>query len=257
MARRVKVIDGVDFEKTINYRLKTPLKEFSGHRYWTGIFYTEHMIDNWRDMIGSVAGRPGECILHDLDLNKDGTHRKDHVHNNLAWNNTTTALNAFTLFMQIGRALSKDGVNCFAPQTLEPIQDIGDMHNYLPHLTEDAIKKGKHQYSPDDVITYNGFDIGLYEQIGVVEKSEIRNVIKSLIVEKQITNYLELDLEVMMLGDSRYTKVLEDNVTLFNSLTKGMYQMVVSYKERYGANWQKKLDSKLNEYVGLEPKDNE
>lgn len=245
------IINGVVFENIINYRLKVPLKDMGGNRYWQAVFYPEHIVDDWKERIGSVCPLPFECILHDKDANGDGTHRKDHIHLIIAWANTTKPLSAFKVFSKIGIALSKDGQSVFAPNTLESVDNIGNAHRYLTHNTDDAKKKKKYLYDNDELISGNNFDIGMYEQLDKGEESEIKTAIEAMILEKRIKNFLKLKLVCRQLNDSRYIKVLEKNVYEFSTLTRSMWQWEQEYIEQYGRDhYQEEFQKELDELLG-------
>lgn len=246
------VVNGVTFEEVINYRLKTPLKDMAGNRYWQGILYLDHIETDWKERIGSICTNAYECILHDSDINKDGSKRKEHIHLIIVWNNTTNALSAFKMFSKIGIALSKDGQSVFASNTLEAIDNIGNAHRYMTHNTDDAIKKKKYLYSQEDLISGNGFDIGMYEQLDKGEESQIKTEIEALIIEKRIKNYLKLKLTVRQLNDSRYIKVLEKNIYEFNALTRAMWQWESELKETYGEEkYLRELQEEIDELTGM------
>lgn len=249
-------VNGVVFEEIINYRLKSPLKDMGGNRYWQAILYLDHIVDDWKEKISSICTLPFECILHDKDNNKDGTHRKDHIHIIVAWTNTTKPLSAFKVFSKIGIALSKDGQSVFAPNTMEAIDKIGNAHRYMTHNTDDAQKKGKHLYDDDELISGNSFDIGMYEQLDKGEESEIKSAIEALILEKRIKNYLKLKLICRQLNDSRYIKVLEKNVYEFSTLTRSMWQWEQEYINQYGRDqYQEELQKDLDSLLGTVDED--
>lgn len=244
------IVNGVAFESLVNYRLHTPINQMGGNRYWQGIFYPENMIPTWRDAIGSMCSLPLEAILHDKDLNKDGTRRKEHIHVIIAWNNTTGALSAFKTFSNLGMSLSANGVNTFALNTLEAVQNIGNAHNYMRHATDDAQKKCKHLYAEEELLSFNNFDIGLFEQLGVVEEEQIKTQIEAMILEGRIKNYLKLKLMVRQLKDTRYIKVLEKNIYEFSTLTRSMWQWEEEYRKEYGQGYEKEFEKELNAFTG-------
>lgn len=132
--------------------------------------YPESMIDDWEIKMGDVLGYPYAYCIHNRCLNADKTPRKEHVHIMLAFPNTTTYKHAKSVYDGLG-----------VVNKIERCISVRNSYNYLIHDTDSSRKQGKVAYKPEERITGNNFDIGAYEQIGVVDKQKIIDDICDLI----------------------------------------------------------------------------
>lgn len=188
-------------------------------RYWCGVCYPENMIPTWKDDIGDTLQLPGEYAVHDKCFEKDGkTPRKEHAHIIIAYNNTTTQKNVISILNK----LSKPG--CVCCSTAEVIHDIKHMHNYIIHDTADCKKKKKHLYDKSARITFNNFDLGAYEQLGVKEKNDMAKELCDEIIKKRFTNFADFYSHVVSNFDSNYFEILKTYSGLFERLTKANFQ---------------------------------
>lgn len=187
-------------------------------RNWAAVCYPENMIDTWQEDIGDILQLPGEYCIHDSCLEKDGSPRKTHVHIIIVFNNTTTQKRA----MEIINQLSADGKRCCS--TIESINNIKHMHNYLIHDTQDCKKKKKHQYNPSERIEFNNFDVGSFEQLTLQEKNDMAKELCDIIVQQGFTNFTDFYAYVISNYDNTYFEILKTHSGLFERLTKGNYQ---------------------------------
>lgn len=187
-------------------------------RYWTAVGYPENMVDDWQDRIGEILQIPYAYCIHDKDKTGDDDDRKTHVHIVVVYGNTTTYKSALSVF----DGLSAPGKQAF--NTCERVNNIRYLWNYLIHDTDDARKKGKYQYSPDERITGNNFDIGAYEQLGIAEKKAIRKELAQVIIDKAFMNYLDFYMCVIDNFPDEYEEVASANSGMFERLTKGNFQ---------------------------------
>lgn len=188
------------------------------NKYWSAILYPENMIENWKDEIGDIVQLPYAYCLHDKDLDKDGDDRKVHLHLVLAFPNTTTMNHAKNIYS----SLSREGAKCLS--TLQGVNNIRHIYDYLIHDTEDSKKKGKHLYDKKERVTGNGFDIGAFEQLGLKEKNDIAKKLCNCIVQENFTNFTDFYMYVVSNYDTDYFEVLKSNSGLFERLTRGNYQ---------------------------------
>ncbi len=196
-------------------------------RYWVGVGYPENMREDWKDVIGEVLQLPYAYCVHDKDTDKAGDDRKDHVHIVIAFPNTTTYKSALSIM----QGLSADGKKAFP--TVQKVNNVRFMYNYLIHDTDDCRKKHKHQYSPSERITGNNFDIGSYEQLGVDQKKSMRIELSKLICEKRYTNYVDFYMDVLRNFDPEYEEVLVNYSGHFERLTRGNhYKLTNVYVDR-------------------------
>lgn len=197
-------------------------KRIEKTRYWSGICYPENMVDNWIDIIGDTVQVPYCYCVHDKDLLHDGDEsRKVHVHLMLMFPNTTTHKHALNVF----NTLSKTDQLCCS--TCEGIIYPRKIYDYLIHDTEECRKAGKYQYSPDERIEGNNFDIGSFEQLTVAERKEIRSEMALIILDQGFTNYFDFYLYVISNYDTAYEDVLVSNSGHFERLIKGYYLKLV------------------------------
>lgn len=200
-------------------------------RYWVGVGYPENMRSDWQDVIGEITQLPYAYCIHDKDADGDGDDRKTHVHIMLAFPNTTT----FACALSILQGLSADGKQAF--NTVQKVNNVRYMYNYLLHDTEDSRKKHKHLYDKRERVTGNGFDIGCYEQLGLDEKKAIRRELAKLIYDKGYVNYLDFYLDVVTNFPAEYEDIVAGNSGHFSRLTQGMYQRLsggVKHEKRSG-----------------------
>lgn len=151
-------------------------------RYWTAVMYPESMVENWEEEIGDILQVPYAYCIHNQCVDQQGEPRKNHVHIMIAYANTTTYKAVMSVFEKLGTV-----------NKVERVHNVRHMYNYLIHDTETCKKKGKHLYSQKERITGNNFDIGAYEQIGVVDKENIILEIRKLIKSFDFQDFSELD----------------------------------------------------------------
>lgn len=188
-------------------------------RFWTGVLYPENMRPDWQDNIGDTLQYPYAYCIHTQDKDSKSEHRKDHVHLIVAFPNTTTykhALNVMDL-------LSADGQK--AINKCEAVIGIRNVYDYLIHDTDDCRKKKKEPYPPEARITGNNFDIGLFEQLGAVEKNAMFLELGEAIRKYGFTNYMEFyEYVVDSFDDMNYVEVMRCYSGHFERLTRGNYQ---------------------------------
>ena len=160
-------------------------------RYYWAVLYPENMRDSWQDDIDLLLQVPYAYCIHDKDYLSDiflpdnlkctaGSERKEHVHLILAFANTTTRNHALEVF----KALYAPGKVAIPGNFIQSIFNIRKAFDYLIHDTDDARKKHKYQYSKDERIMGNCFDIGAYEQLSITFKNmqiKIHIICKALI----------------------------------------------------------------------------
>lgn len=187
-------------------------------RYWVGVGYPENLRPDWKDVIGEVTQLPYAYCVHDKDVDGAEDDRKEHVHILLAFPNTTTYKAALGVLQE----LSAPGKKAF--NTVQKVNNVRFMYNYLIHDTEDSRKKHKHQYDPTERITGNNFDIGNYEQLSLDEKKSIRMELAKVIFERGFKNYLDFYFYVTSNYSPEYEEVVVGYSGHFERLTKGNFQ---------------------------------
>lgn len=187
-------------------------------KYWSVVLYPENMVDDWQDSIGDRLQIPYCYALHDKDVDSESQERKDHIHLIIAFNNTTTYKNAFSIVS----TLNKDG--CSAFNTIKPVFHIRNIYEYLIHNTDDCKKKGKYLYSPSDRICGNNFDIGLYEQVSLEDKKKILRELAAIIVNNGYVNFSEFYADIVShCDDLIYFDVVSSYSGFLERLCKGNY----------------------------------
>lgn len=174
--------------------------------------YPESMVENWEEEIGDILQVPYAYCIHNQCVDQQGEPRKNHVHIMIAYANTTTYKAVMSVFEKLGTV-----------NKVERVHNVRHMYNYLIHDTETCKKKGKHLYSQKERITGNNFDIGAYEQIGVVDKENIILEIRKLIKSFDFQDFSELDDYMADNFDLEHNTVFRQNYGYFNSIVAGRY----------------------------------
>lgn len=191
-------------------------------RYWWAVLYPENMIEDWENLIAEKLQLPFAYCIHDDDLEKefeDQTQqkRKTHVHIIIAFANTTTYKHVTSIFSLLN-APDKRAFN-----KVEAVRGIRHCYEYLIHNTETAKKDNKKQYSPNDRVIGNNFDIGAYEQISTSDKLRMSKEICNYIVEHDIYNFADLYMAVISNFDDAYFEILQTHSGFYERLIKGNY----------------------------------
>lgn len=187
-------------------------------KYWAVVMYPENMRSDWQDCIDEVLQQPFAYCIHDKDFDEKLEDRKTHVHIMVAFPNTTTYKHA----MQVFSGLNDFGKSAF--NTCEVVNNVRFYYDYLIHDTDNSRKKGKYQYSKEERITGNNFDIGSFEQISLAEKKRMRMELAQVIIKQNFTNYMDFYAYVLSELDDEYEDICVGYSGHFARLTKGNYQ---------------------------------
>lgn len=179
------------------------------------------MIEDWQDKISNLLQVPFCYCIHDKDLCSDGTLRKTHVHIMIVWGNTTTYKSALTCF----KKLEKDGCCAIPNDKIEVVQNVRFMYNYLIHDTEDCRKKNKHLYKSFERISGNGFDIGAFEQLSLIDTEKMLDELERLLIENSFTNFGAFYRFVKFNADldKEYSVICRKNHGFLEALCRGFY----------------------------------
>ena len=186
-------------------------------RYFTGSCYPENMIDNWEYECSHILQIPFCYCIHNKDINNDREGRKVHVHFILAFPNTTTKNHALNVINK----LSKPNFVC-CPHLEVPV-NIRYIYNYLIHDTDNARSKGKYQYNSSDRICCNGFDIGSFEQISIVDKQKIIHELEILAMKPEYMNFKRLAKDIIENYNEFYIEILRQYSGYLERITKGNF----------------------------------
>lgn len=189
-------------------------------RYWTAVLYPENMRADWKEEIGDILELPYAYCVHDKDLDKEKEHRKEHLHLVVAFTNTTTEAHALKL---VNKLSAEGKVAC---PGIQSVGNIRHTYEYLIHNTETAKKQGKYQYKPAERITGNNFDIGSYEQLSTTEKNAMAKELCDLIIDREITNFVDFYLFVTNNYDLEYFDIVKSYSSFFERLTRGNFLKV-------------------------------
>ena len=198
-------------------------------RYWVALMYPENMVDNWEDNISNLLQVPFCYCIHDKDICSDGTIRKAHVHLMIVWGNTTTYKSALNCF----KKLEKDGCSAIPNDQIQQVQNVRFMYNYLIHDTDDCRKKNKFLYPASCRISGNGFDIGAFEQLSIVDCERILDQLEKILISRPYTNYGSFyrDIKAREDLDKEYSVIARKNHGFLEALCRGFYLEEKKMKE--------------------------
>lgn len=145
-------------------------------RNWAFVLYPESAPADWQERIKISGLMAAISPLHGLDLNPTGEPKKPHYHIMLVYSGPTT-YNAVAKFTA--------SLNATIPQALESVRG---MYRYFTHKDNPE----KYQYSEEDIITLNGFNIADLVELSKSEVNEIKAKILKLIREVGIMEYSSL-----------------------------------------------------------------
>lgn len=198
-------------------------------RYWTAVCYPENMLSDWQQRIDDILEFPFAYCIHDLDHDLKSEHRKNHVHLLIVWPNNTTPKAVMELVLKLS---APDRKCCPAVQA---VHDVRRMYDYLIHDTESCRKAGKELYDSSQRVTGNCFDIGLYEQISIEDKSAALKEICDYVVEANIKNFADIYVIVSTsedFADLKYWEALRTYSGMIERLCKGLFLKQQQQKEQ-------------------------
>lgn len=170
-------------------------------RNWTFVLYPESAPADWRDKLKLSGLMCAISPLHDKDINPTGEAKKPHYHVLLVYSGPTT-YNAVAKFTA--------SLNATIPQALESVRG---MYRYFSHKDNPE----KYQYSEEEILTINGFNISDLIELTKSEVNEIKAKILKLIREIGITEYAGLVDFLIDNGMSAEYDVAINNTFFFNT----------------------------------------
>lgn len=170
-------------------------------RNWTFVLYPESAPADWKDKLKLSGLMCAVSPLHDKDINPTGEAKKPHYHVLLVYSGPTT-YNAVAKFTA--------SLNATIPQALESVRG---MYRYFSHKDNPE----KYQYSEEDILTINGFNISDLIELTKSEVNEIKARILKLIREIGITEYAGLVDFLIDNGMSAEYDVAINNTFFFNT----------------------------------------
>ena len=136
-------------------------------RYWTFLIYPDSAPDSWIDILTSTGLPISISPLHDKDKDLDVI-KKPHYHVLACWDGPTTYNCVKNL---------TDSLNSPIPQA---VMSVRGAYRYQCHLDNPE----KFQYSNNERILLNGFDIFNYSNLTDSEAVILTRQIENIIVEK-------------------------------------------------------------------------
>lgn len=153
-------------------------------RYWTFILYPESAPHNWIEILESTGLKIAISPLHDRDIIKEtGELKKSHRHVIICFDSPTTFSNIKIL---------TDSLEQPIPKYIDGKEGVYFMHEYLTHSNESAIKEGKAQYDPKEIIYLNGFNLSDYRVLSDSDLLEFKIKILDFIENNDIVEYCDL-----------------------------------------------------------------
>lgn len=145
-------------------------------RNWAFVLYPESAPEDWREQLQETGLPCAISPLHDRDTNVTGESKKAHYHVMVFYQGPTS--------YNVVKRLT-DGLNQPIPQVVEQVRGY---YRYLTHMDNPE----KAQYSPADIRTLNGFDIGDFVEMTKSEVTKVKRALADYIVENDIREYADL-----------------------------------------------------------------
>lgn len=125
---------------------------FMKKRQFSFILYLENLRVDWQDALESELQLPCAYAIHNAP--QDLGDNKPHVHLIVCWAGPCTDKCALEL---INSTLSAP--DCICCSTLQAVNNLSYMYQYLVHASADALRKGKYRYPDSARVSLNGFSV--------------------------------------------------------------------------------------------------
>ena len=154
-------------------------------RYFTFLLYPESIPSDWELKLETLGVPMAISPLHDKDKSsiKGQKYKKAHYHVLYIAKNPVTA---DSVRKKIKLLLGEKSL-----AMVQVVLNVENMYLYLTHESKDAIAKKKHVYDKADIKLINNFDIDRYVTLDVEEKTELFNVVVSLIRAYTLQNIFD------------------------------------------------------------------
>lgn len=202
-------------------------------RYFTFLMYPELLPDDWKDRLESLGVPIAVSPLHDKDKkdksdDDEQEFKKAHYHGIYVANNPVTT---DSVRKKLQNVLGDDGIIFPGIAKVQVIHKaVENVYLYLTHESKDAIAKGKHVYSKNEITHINSFDIDRYITLSVEDKEKIQSLLVEIIREIRCENLPDLfDYLLEKDGElgypiTEFTKVVKENTGYFRLWFDGNYQ---------------------------------
>ena len=170
-------------------------------RYWTFVLYPESAPEDWRDVLQRTGLEIAISPLHDKDKDPNDEPKKPHYHVILCYEGPTT-----------GGAVKKLTDSLMQPIPL-PIDSVRGLYRYFTHKDNPE----KFQYSEQDIVVLNGFNILDYANLSSSDKTKIKLELTRFIKENGLSEYSDFMDEVIRLDKPDYFFIASTNTVYFNA----------------------------------------
>lgn len=192
---------------------KTPVKKNVRARVWTMIVYPESAPKDWKELLDKTHIQ-WCCILHDKDVNPDGTKKKAHYHVVLIFEGKKS-------FNQIKELTDK--LNAPVPQK---VASLKGMVRYLIHKDNPE----KYQYPEENIEAHGGFDYEPYLQMSSGSQREVMKEITKYVYKNSIISYADLVMDAINTDDDWFDAVSQHTI-YFGRLVDDIYKKGKRIKE--------------------------
>lgn len=181
-------------------------------RHWLFIVYPESAPEDWTEQLEKTGIPFAVSPLHDMDINPDGTVKKEHYHVIVSYGNTTTYNSVKGL---------REITNGPFPLIC---RSVAGAYAYFSHKHNPE----KYQYDEQDIRKYNGW-------AKVLEKSEVSVIMDELtqmVFAEDVKEYAELVI-VSGLVSNDHKQVAMNHTMYFNALCRSYRHDPVRTLTRY------------------------
>lgn len=170
------------------------------NRHWTFILYPESAKENWRDYLQETGLPFVVSPLHNNDVTETGEFKKEHYHILVCFPGPTTFNKVNSLCQELNATMPKR------------VLSIIGIYRYLTHKDNPE----KAQYSENDILTFNGFNIKEYNQLTPTQSLTLKKEILKLINDNNINEY-SLLIDYLLKNDlNDYLNICSSNAFFFD-----------------------------------------
>ena len=205
-------------------------------RNWTFVLYPESAPEDWQEKLKLSGLLVAISPLHDKDDNPTGEPKKAHYHIILVYPGPTT-------YSAVAKLTAS--YNATIPQ---PIESVRGMYRYFTHLDNPE----KYQYSGEEIVTLNGFNIADLVELTRSEINELKIKVCHLVRDVGLAEYS--DLVDFLVDNDMLTEydVVVNNTLFFNTyLTSRRHASYLEEEKREAERARKRGAAKVEE---VEPK---
>lgn len=150
-------------------------------RAWTFITYPESINPNFMQLVTEAGLQGAVSPLHDRCYWPNGDYKKAHFHNLLYFPGKTSYQRVRALVESLGGVM------------LQPVQNIVGLLRYFAHMDIDPdhreCDRGKVRYSPDDIVSFGGFDVQQHIKATQTQISKALADLYKIIRDQDFTAY--------------------------------------------------------------------